>query len=400
MMKRIILSLLILAMLIPACALATVSVVDSNGNTVSPTGGQYNLAAGSYTLQGEDSTGVSIHATGDVTLNLDGLIINDTENNGLSVTGESGATVTLSLGSNASSLTGHKHGVYSEIPLTIDEKTEGTGELTATSYRKDAPNNEPINGGRSSIRSLSTLTIAGGTIEAQMTEPKGSARGIDADGDLTISGGKVTAVGPNAAIHSLNGDICIANADVTAKDTEIGIYSNVGKLEITDSIVNATGTKGVTGSYGSGGFGLVSANGTTITGGNVLSQGEAKAVFGTVTAGNGTRLSHKDNEEEPWAELTAEKTGKKMLRSESAAEKTPAPDTETTPAPDTETTPAPDTEATPAPGANPTPAPGANGGTGASDGLPKTGDASSLLLWLGLLAACGAAALMLRRKEA
>ena len=143
---------------------------------------------------------------------------------------------------------------------------------------------------------------------------------------------------------------------------------------------------------GSGGFGLASAKGTTITGGNVLSQGEAQAVYGSVSAGSGTRLSHKDNEEDPWAELTAAQTDKKMLRSESAAEKTPAPDTETTPAPDT--------EATPAPGTTPTPAPGANGGTGASDGLPKTGDASSLLLWHGLLAACGAAALMLRRRDA
>lgn len=386
-MKRIILSLLVLAMLLPACALAAVSVVDSNGSAVSLTDGQYNLVSGSYTIKGEGSTGVRIHAAGNVTLKLDGLIISDTENNGLSVTGESGAAVTLSLGGEASSLTGHKHGVYSEIPLTIAEETSGTGRLTATSYR----NADLNNGGRSAIKALSTLTIAGGTIEAKLSGHSGSARGIDAEGNLTISGGKVTAVGPNAAIYSNAGDIRIANADVTAQDTEIGIYSNAGRIEITDSTVNATGTMNLSGILRSGGLGLASAKGTTITGGNVLAQGEAQAVYGSVSAGSSTQLSHKDSAEDSWTALTAAQTDKKMLRSEPAPETTPVPDTEPTPAPDTEPTPVPDAEPTPAPDAEPTPGPG---------DLPKTGDASTLMLWLGLLAACTAAALALRRRHA
>ena len=138
--------------------------------------------------------------------------------------------------------------------------------------------------------SSGSLTISGDENDSLTAQGGDSRNGIySVSGDVTISGGTVTATGGNSTgsygsggdgIHS--GSLTISGGTVTATGGGStgsnglggrGIYSVSGDVTISGGTVTATGGNS-TGSYGSGGDGISSSGSLTISGGTVTANGD------------------------------------------------------------------------------------------------------------------------------
>ena len=118
-----------------------------------------------------------------------------------------------------------------------------------------------------------SLTISGGTVTATGGDSTGSnglgGRGICSDsGGVTISGGTVNATGGNSG----NGDF---------SDGGSGI--NISDVTVSGGTVTATGGNGGTGDYSDGGYGICSFDRVAISGGTV----EAAGGNGSTGGGSG-----------------------------------------------------------------------------------------------------------------
>ena len=174
--------------------------------------------------------------------------------------------------------------------------------------------------------SSGSLTISGDENDSLTAQGGDSRNGIySVSGDVTISGGTVTATGGNSTgsygsggdgIHS--GSLTISGGTVTANgdDGGRGIYSRGGVTISGGSTVTA---KGGSGTNSSGGYGICSSGGVTISGGTVTANGgdskdgyggdgihsndidlsgslELTAKAGKGTQSNGKALSQRGNE--------------------------------------------------------------------------------------------------------
>ena len=212
----------------------------------------------------------------------------------VSVTGSGNTTIKLD-GDNH--LTGG-NGIYSNSSGSLTISGDENDSLTAQGGDS-----------RNGIYSVSgDVTISGGTVTATGGNSTGSyGSGGDGihSGSLTISGGTVTATGGGSTgsnglggrgIYS-NGSVTISGGTVKAaggdgSDGGSGISSSSG-VTVSDGTVTANGGNS-TGSYGSGGDGIRSDGGVTISGGTVTAAGgDSKDGYGGdgIRSGGGVTIS-------------------------------------------------------------------------------------------------------------
>ena len=213
----------------------------------------------------------------------------------VSVTGSGNTTIKLD-GDNH--LTGG-NGIYSNSSGSLTISGDENDSLTAQGGDS-----------RNGIYSVSgDVTISGGTVTATGGNSTGSyGSGGDGihSGSLTISGGTVTATGGGSTgsnglggrgICSDSGGVTISGGTVKAaggngSDGGSGISSSSG-VTVSDGTVTANGGNS-TGSYGSGGDGIRSDGGVTISGGTVTAAGgDSKDGYGGdgIRSGGGVTIS-------------------------------------------------------------------------------------------------------------
>ena len=214
-------------------------------------------------------------------------------NAAVSVTGSGNTTIKLD-GDNH--LTGG-NGIYSNSSGSLTISGDENDSLTAQGGDS-----------RNGIYSVSgDVTISGGTVTATGGNSTGSyGSGGDGihSGSLTISGGTVTATGGGSTgsnglggrgIRSISGGVTISGGSTVTANGGNGSSGGDGisssdRVAISGSTVTATGGNS-TGSYGSGGDGIRSDGGVTISGGTVKAAGgDSKDGYG----GDGIRSSDID----------------------------------------------------------------------------------------------------------
>ncbi len=204
---------------------------------------------------------------------------------------------------NVDNLPGGWYVVQGEVKYTSQVKFSGDAHLILADEAKMAIETE----GREGIYASNNLTIYGqsgqsGFLIATATGDNGC--GIYSNGDITISGGTVTATGNENGIYGYNG-VTISGGTVTAIGNDCGIYSNKGDITISGGTVTAYGSYTVIYGWGdvtiSGGtvtasgneYGIQSVEGVTISGGTVKAIGSKYGIScsrgvtisgGTVTA--------------------------------------------------------------------------------------------------------------------
>ena len=134
------------------------------------------------------------------------------------------------------------------------------------------------------------VTISGGTVTAKGGDRDTASYGIDADGNLTISGGTVQATGGTASsvssgIRVYYGDVTISGSTTKVTATggaangascdSHGIYAFLGSVKIEGGEVTATGGT-ASGSYSTG---ISAEKDVTISGGTVTATGSAASGF-------------------------------------------------------------------------------------------------------------------------
>ena len=226
------------------------------------------------------SNTVTIEANGkndkvEVTLKDVNIDTSSRNNAAVSVTGSGNTTIKLDGGNHLAG----GNGIYSNSSGSLTISGDENDSLTAQGGDS-----------RNGIYSVSgDVTISGGTVTATGGNSTGSyGSGGDGihSGSLTISGGTVTATGGDSTgsnglggrgICSDSGGITISGGStVTANggngsSGRDGISSSSG-VTVSDGTVTATGGNS-TGSYGSGGDGIRSDGGVTISGGTVKAAG-------------------------------------------------------------------------------------------------------------------------------
>ena len=164
--------------------------------------------------------------------------------------------------------------------------------------------------------SSGSLTITGGENDSLTAQGGDSRNGIySVSGDVTISGGTVTATGGGSTgsnglggrgIYSVSGDVTISGGTVTATGGNStgsygsggdGIHSVSGDVTISGGTVTATGGNS-TGSYGSGGDGIHSGSLT-------VSDGTVTAAGGSSSRNGGSGIYSSDIDLSGSLELTA-----------------------------------------------------------------------------------------------
>lgn len=145
--------------------------------------------------------------------------------------------------------TGAKDNDITGILAEEDMSISGDGRLKVTASRGiNVFGNVTISGGtvtamcdsdKTGILALGDIIITGGTVTA--TGGKGGIQGL---GNVTISGGTVTAMDGMAGIYAVE-NITISGGTVTAMGDTLGIYA-YGGIEISGGTVTATGgTRGI-----------------------------------------------------------------------------------------------------------------------------------------------------------
>ena len=203
--------------------LVEVSYVDAGGTTLTHDAialdgheavddyGKVNLDAGWYFVGTDIAFNHTLYLYGNVHLILaDGCTMNVTSSNGNGIVVNDG------------------------VSLTIYGQTDGTGTLNATGHFAGIY----TDGGN--------LTISGGRVTATSSNGDGIYIG-NSSGNLTISGGRVTATSDNGyGINTDSGNLTISGGRVTAtSDNDYGIYSDSGTITISGGRVTATGGAGI-----------------------------------------------------------------------------------------------------------------------------------------------------------
>ena len=163
-----------------------------------------------------------------------------------------------------------------DVTLTLKGDNHLTGGISDTG-----------NYGRNGIASNGSLTITGGTVNAN------GGDGIRSGGGVTISGGTVTATGGDSTGSYSSGGYGIYSSGVTISGGTITANGGSGKDGSSDGIFSfdpvaiSGGTvtaKGGSGEDGSGGRGIISTKSVTISGGTVNANGGNS---GSSNGGNG-----------------------------------------------------------------------------------------------------------------
>lgn len=150
---------------------------------------------------------------------------------------------------NIIAVTGAKDNDITGILAEKDMSISGDGRLKVTASR--------------GINVFGNVTISGGTVTAMCDSDK---TGIRALGDIIITGGTVTATGGKGGIQGL-GNVTISGGTVTAMDGMAGIYA-VENITISGGTVTAMGdTLGI------------SAHSITISGGTVTAMGGTMGIY-------------------------------------------------------------------------------------------------------------------------
>ena len=178
-----------------------------------------------------------------------------------------------------------------DVNIDASSRNEAAVSVTGsgnTTIKLDGDNH--LTGGNGIYSNSSgSLTISGDENDSLTAQGGDSRNGIySVSGDVTISGGTVTATGGNSTgsygsggdgIHS--GSLTISGGTVTATGGGStgsnglggrGIYSVSGDVTISGGTVTANGGNS-TGSYGSGGDGISSSSGVAVSGGTVTANG-------------------------------------------------------------------------------------------------------------------------------
>ena len=234
---------------------------DASSHTVTINAGNDKVEVTLDNVNIKADSGSALISKGDVTLTLKG-------DNHLT-------------GGNGGSSSYGGDGITSSGSLTISG-----GTVTATG----GDSTSSVGSGGSGIYSVSgDVTISGGTVNANGGDGKngsGGGSGIDSSGGVTVSGGTVTANGGDggsgSGSHGGNGiysssGVAISGGAVTANGGDskdgsggTGIYSSGGVTISSGSTVTANGGDG---EDGSGGRGITSNGGVTVSGGTVNAKG-------------------------------------------------------------------------------------------------------------------------------
>ena len=172
-------------------------------------------------------------------------------------------------------------GIYANENLTIYGQGGQSGTLNVTAL-------DEIMGSSSStgVFSDGNITISGGSVTATST----NGVGIYSDNGVTISGGSVTATGKKGdGIYCYNGGVTISGGSVTAYGYYDGIYSDNGGVTISGGSVTATGEND---------NGIYSYNGVSISGGSVTAYGYYDGIYsynGGVTISGGSVTATGEN---------------------------------------------------------------------------------------------------------
>lgn len=189
-------------------------------------------------------------------------------------------TVTISGDGSLAISKGH-YGISVVQNLSI---TGGTLDMKGDSGSIIADGDIEISGGKitgNRIWAGKALTISGDTVDVNVEQTDGPA--IQANENITISGGTVNAVSNIIGISANGGSITISNSTVNATGTNgYGILSNGGTLMISNSTVNAKGDLSA----------IWSRAGITLTGMRITKP--AGAVVGDVEGGKAILLNGKD----------------------------------------------------------------------------------------------------------
>ena len=207
-------------------------------------------------------------------------------------------TVTIDAGSDKVEVT------LKDVNIDTSSRNKAAVSVTGsgnTTIKLDGDNH--LTGGNGIYSNSSgSLTISGDENDSLTAQGGDSRNGIySVSGDVTISGGTVTATGGNSTgsygsggdgIHS--GSLTISGGTVTATGGGStgsnglggrGICSNSGGVTISGGTVTATGGNS-TGRYGSGGDGISSSSGVTVSDGTVTANG---GNGGSLVGGDGIR---------------------------------------------------------------------------------------------------------------
>ena len=192
-------------------------------------------------------------------------------------------TVTIEAGNDKVEVT------LKDVNIDVSKQSKAAVSVTGsgnTTIKLDGDNH--LTGGNGIYsNSRGSLTISGDENDSLTAQGGDSRNGIySVSGDVTISGGTVTATGGNSTsnygsggdgIHS--GSLTISGGTVTATGGDStssvgsggsGIYSVSGDVTISGGTVNANGGNG---NYGNGGDGILSFNHVAISGGTVNANG-------------------------------------------------------------------------------------------------------------------------------
>ena len=241
--------------------------------------------AGVYKVSGNVTTPITVNTPKDasVVLRLDGATINST----VSIKQAGDAVLYVAGDSSISSTDGH--GVDSKSNLTID----GPGKLTVTSKDKDAIHSDEnltvtggtleISAGDDGLKAVKNLTIDGGTINVSKSNEALEALNV------TINDGTVTTHSTDDGVNaSLDDDLVDQNAtpSITINGGVVKVYADADGLDSNGDLTITGGTTTVVGptSVDNGSF---DADGTfTITGGTVVGIGSG-GMLQTPTVGQG-----------------------------------------------------------------------------------------------------------------
>lgn len=241
--------------------------------------------AGVYKVSGNVTTPITVNAPKDasVVLRLDGATINST------VSIKQAGDVVLYVAGDSSISSTNGHGVDSKSNLTID----GPGKLTVTSKDKDAIHSDEnltvtggtleISAGDDGLKAVKNLTIDGGTVNVSKSNEALEALNV------TINNGTVTTHSTDDGVNaSFDDGLADQNAtpSITINGGVVKVYADADGLDSNGDLTITGGTTTVVGptTVDNGSF---DADGTfTITGGSVVGIGSG-GMPQTPTVGQG-----------------------------------------------------------------------------------------------------------------
>ncbi len=203
------------------------------------TGGVIDITAGEHAVQAKDSIAIS---GGSITLNAqkDGLHAENDEDDSLGAIYITGGSFSINAGDD---------GVHAESLLRIDggdfditaaEGLEATYVLINDGEISVSASDDGINAARKSTAYTPTVEINGGSLDISMGQ--GDTDGIDANGNLVITGGTINITGNSA--FDCDGSVTWTGGTVTVNGQQLS--------EITNQMMGGPGGMGGFGGRGHG----------------------------------------------------------------------------------------------------------------------------------------------------